>query len=198
MDHTLLIESAAQGLLLINGQFCGPMEREGQAFPLGRNAEIYIQLIPFGEAAPLAVGLEMRDGRIAKLYPKENAFALLWPGGVVQLELRMQSQKEPEKTAQRIEPDALVRYLHLRLAGDPRALLLRAGQQDGDVPDLSAYHAAVPMRFMGSDIPDGYALRAGLVRRAEENVAYVDTALAQMIDGGQGRRLIGRMDILRT
>lgn len=198
MDHTLLIESAAQGLLLINGQFCGPMEREGQAFPLGRNAEIYIQLIPFGEAAPLAVGLEMRDGRIAKLYPKENAFALLWPGGVVQLELRMQSQKEPEKTAQRIEPDALVRYLHLRLAGDPRALLLRAGQQDGDAPDLSAYHAAVPMRFMGSDIPDGYALRAGLVRRAEENVAYVDTALAQMIDGGQGRRLIGRMDILRT
>lgn len=198
MDHTLLIESAAQGLLLINGQFCGPMEREGQAFPLGRNAEIYIQLIPFGEAAPLAVGLEMRDGRIAKLYPKENAFALLWPGGVVQLELRMQSQKEPEKTAQRIEPDALVRYLHLRLAGDPRALLLRAGQQDGDVPDLSAYHAAVPMRFMGSDIPDGYALRAGLVRRAEENVAYVDTALARMIDGGQGRRLIGRMDILRT
>lgn len=198
MDHTLLIESAAQGLLLINGQFCGPMEREGQAFPLGRNAEIYIQLIPFGEAAPLAVGLEMRDGRIAKLYPKENAFALLWPGGVVQLELRMQSQKEPEKTAQRIEPDALVRYLHLRLAGDPRALLLRAGQQDGDVPDLSAYHAAVPMRFMGSDIPDGYALRAGLVRRAEENVAYVDTALARMIDGGQGCRLIGRMDILRT
>ena len=198
MNHTLLIESAAQGLLLINGQFCGPMERDGQAFPLGRNAEIYIQLIPFGEAAPLAVGLEMRDGRIAKLYPKENAFALLWPGGVVQLELRMQSQKEPEQTAQRIEPDALVRYLHLRLAGDPRALLLRAGQQDGDAPDLSAYHAAVPMRFMGSDIPDGYALRAGLVRRAEENVAYVDTALAQMIDGGQGRRLIGRMDILRT
>lgn len=198
MNHTLLIESAAQGLLLINGQFCGPMERDGQAFPLGRNAEIYIQLIPFGEAAPLAVGLEMRDGRIAKLYPKENAFALLWPGGVVQLELRMQSQKEPEQTAQRIEPDALVRYLHLRLADDPRALLLRAGQQDGDAPDLSAYHAAVPMRFAGSDIPDGYALRAGLVRRAEENVAYVDTALAQMIDGGQGRRLIGRMDILRT
>jgi len=198
MNHTLLIESAAQGLLLINGQFCGPMEREGQAFPLGRNAEIYIQLIPFGEAAPLAVGLEMRDGRIAKLYPKENAFALLWPGGVVQLELRMQSQKEPEQTAQRIEPDALVRYLHLRLAGDPRALLLRAGQQEGDEPDLSAYHAAVPMRFMGSDIPDGYALRAGLVRRAEENVAYVDMALAQMIDGGQGRRLIGHMDILRT
>lgn len=198
MDRTLLIESAAQGLLLINGQFCGPMEREGQAFPLGRNAEIYIQLIPFGEAAPLAVGLEMRDGRIAKLYPKENAFALLWPGGVVQLELRMQSQKEPEQTAQRIEPDALVRYLHLRLAGDPRALLLRAGQQDGDAPDLSAYHAAVPMRFAGSDIPDGYALRAGLVRRSEENVAYVDMALAQMIDDGQGRRLIGRMDILRT
>ena len=201
MYHMLLIESAVRGLLFVNGQFCGPMEREGQAFPLGRNAEIYIQLYPFGESAPLAVGLDMREGQIKSLYPKEDAFALLWPGGIVQLELRMQTQEEAEQaaqTAQRIEPDVLTRYLHLCLAGDPRASLLRAGQMDAAGQELSAYHAAVPMRFAGSAVPDGYTLRAGLVRRSAENIAYVDTALAQTLDSGQGRGLIGRLDIVRT
>ncbi|MBR3796817.1 MAG: hypothetical protein IKK34_12450 [Clostridia bacterium] len=198
MNRTLLIESAMRGMLFVNGQFCGPMERDGQAFPLGQNAEIYVQLFPFGEATPLAVGLEMREGRLKNLYPKENAFALLWPDGIVQLELRMQIQEEQEQSAQRMEPDVLLRYLHLRLAGDPRASLLRAGQTDADAPDLSAYYAAVPMRFAGSDVPDGYALRAGLVRRTAENAACVDTALAQAIDGAQGRRLIGRVDIVQA
>lgn len=200
MHRILLIESAAQGVLFVNGQFCGPMEREGQAFPIGRNAEVYIQLFPFGEAMPLTAMLEMREGQIVRLAPKESAFALLWPGGVVQLELRMDAQREEaaQQAAQRTEADALLRYLHLRLAGDSRAALLRIGQTDADAPDLSAYHAVVPVRFAASAMPERYDLRAGLVRRAAENIAYVDTALAALADGGQGRRQIGRIDVVRT
>ena len=199
MERVLLIESAAQGVLFVNGQFCGPMEPEGQAFPMGRNAEIYIQLFPFGEEAPLTAAIEMRGGQIMRLEPRENAFALLWPGGLVQLELRSRAQQAEEtEKAQRMEPDMLLRYLHLRLAGDPRAALLRADRQDAGAQDLSAYHAAVPMRFAASAVPERYDLRAGLVRRAAENVACVDTALAVMEEGSQGRRLIGRMDIVRT
>lgn len=198
MHRMLLIESAAQGLLFVNGQFCGPMEREGQAFPLGNHAEIYVQLAPFGEAPPLAVGLEMREGRIENLYPKENAFALLWPGGFVQLELRLQNQKDAEPEAQRMEADTLLRYLHMCLAGDQRAAQMCMGKIDTDAPDLAAYYAAVPLRFAAEPVPERYDQRAGLVRRTAENVACVDMALAETADGGQGRRLIRKIDIVRT
>lgn len=200
MERMLLIESAAQGVLFVNGQFCGPMEREGQAFPMGRNAEICVQLFPFGESAPLTAMLEMREGQIVRLEPKESAFALLWPGGVVQLELRLKMQQEEaaEYAAQKTEADVLLRYLQLRLAGDPRAALLRAGQTDADGPDLSAYHAAVPVRFSLPVMSGGANLRAGLVRRIAENAACVDMALAETAGGGQGHRLIGRIRIART
>ena len=200
MERMLLIESAAQGVLFVNGQFCGPMEREGQAFPMGQNAEIYVQLFPFGESAPLTAMLEMREGQIVRLEPTESVFALLWPGGVVQLELRLKTQREEaaEYAAQRTEADVLLRYLHLRLAGDPRAALLRAGHTDDDEPDLSVYHAAVPVRFSLPVMSSGADLRAGLVRRVAENAACVDMALAQTADDGHGRRLIGRIGIART
>ena len=200
MERMLLIESVVRGVLFVNGQFCGPMEREGQAFPMGRHAEIYIQLFPFGESAPLAAMLEMREGQIVRLEPKESAFALLWPGGVVQLELRLKAQQmeEAEYAAQRTETDTLLRYLQLRLVGDPRAALLRVGQTDADGPDLSAYHAAVPVRFAPPATLGWHNLRAGLVRRVAENVACVDMALAETAGGGQGRGLIGRIEIART
>ena len=76
MRYMLLIESAATGVLFVNGQFCGPMEREGQAFPMGKNAEVYIQFFPFGEEAPLTVMLRMRDGSLERLEPEENAYGL--------------------------------------------------------------------------------------------------------------------------
>ena len=37
-----------------------------------------------------------------------------------------------------------------------------------------------------------------LLRRAAENVAFVDAALAVTVPAGQGRRLIERIEILRT
>lgn len=200
MHGMLMIESAVRGLLYVNGQFMGPLEQEGQAFPVGGNGEVFLQLFPFGEgAAALAAQMHLQDGAIKCLEPKENCFALLWPQRVVQLELRMQAgDMAGDREAQRAEPDVLLRYLHFRLAGDSRAALLRIGQQDRDAPDLSAYHAAVPMRFASGAAGERYDQRAGLVRRIAENIACVDTALAVTTRGGQGRRLIERVDIVRT
>ncbi|MBE5799553.1 MAG: hypothetical protein E7321_06340 [Clostridiales bacterium] len=200
MRHTLLIESCAQGVLVVNGQFCGPMEREGQAFPVGRNAEVYVQMFPFGaDKAPLTAAMILRDGQIARLEPQENAFALLWPDGVIQLELRMPGQSDAPVQETENAHGTLLRYLSLRLAGDPQAarLWLRA-QDEANTPDLSAYHAAVPMRFAPPDAPERYDDRAGLVRRAAPNVATVDAALAITSPAGQGRRLLERIDILKT
>lgn len=198
VHQTLLIEGGMQGVLFVNGQFCGPMEREGQAFPLGRNAEVYVQLFPFGEGEPLAVQLHMRNGQIEKLEPEENAFSLVWPDGVVQLELRVRAQQEstPEE---KLPVGVLLRYLNLRLAGDPQAQRLwLQPQREGSLPDLSAYHAAVPLRFAPPSAPEQYDDRAGLVRRIAENVAVIDTALAVTAPAGQGRRLIESINILRT
>ena len=35
MRKVLLIESAARGVLMVNGSFCGPLDGQGQAFPAG-------------------------------------------------------------------------------------------------------------------------------------------------------------------
>jgi len=199
MHQTLLIESAVKGVLLVNGQFCGPMEPQGQAFPMGENAEVYVQIFPFGEAAPLTAALHMRGGKIARLEPKENAYALLWPDGVVQLELRMQAQTESAQEETQASSGTLVRYLALRLAGDPQAQRLWLRPQDAQsVPDLSAYHAVVPLRFAPLSAPEKYDDRAGLVRRISDNIAAVDAAMAVTAPAGQGRRLIERIDILKT
>ena len=198
MHGMLMVESAARGLLYVNGQFAGPLEREGQAFPVGGNGEVYLQLFSFGEGAPsLTAQMRLRDGGIEELEPKENCFALIWPDRMIQLELRMrESDRAQADETQQIQPDVLMRYLKMRLAGDSRAALLRAGQRDMDAPDVSAYYAAVPVRFLPADVPDDwYDQRAGLVRRLAENIARVDIALARTSLDGQGRRVIDRVDI---
>ena len=199
MHHTLLIESGTQGLLYINGQFCGPMEREGQAFAAGRNAEIYIQLFPFGEGVPLTASLRLRDGRIAQLEPQENAFALVWPDGIIQLELRMQNQADVPVQPGTAAHGTLLRYLNMKLSGEAQAsrLWLREADEQ-NVPDLSAYHAAVPLRFAPLSAPERFDDRAGLVKRMLPNAAAVDTALAVTSPAGSGRRLIERIEILPT
>jgi hypothetical protein len=198
MHLTLLIESAVRGLLFVNGQFCGPMEREGQTFPAGRNAEIYIQLFPFGEAAPLAAMLILRDGKIERLEPEVNAFALYWPDGVIQLELRMQDQAQ-EPVRETAVSGVLLRYLMLRLAGDPQAMRLWLKPQDEQyAPGISIYSAAVPLRFAPQSAPQRFDDRAGLVRPVLPNAAVVDTALAATVPAGQGKRLIEQIQILPT
>lgn len=199
MHQTLLIESAARGVLFVNGQFCGPMEPEGQVFPMGRNAEIYVQLFPFGEAAPLTAALHIRAGKLEQLEPQESAYALLWPDGVVQLELRLSRQSEGQPAQEEAAHGTLLRYLLLRLAGDPQAQRLWLRPQDEQTaPDLTAYHTAVPLRFAPLSASDRFDDRAGLVRRVSPNVATVDAALAATAPAGQGRRLIERIEILPT
>ncbi len=199
MHQTLLIESGAQGVLFVNGQFCGPMERGGQAFPMGQNAEVYVQLFPFGEIMPLTVRLHMRDGQMKTLEPAENAFALIWPDGVVQLELRMKRQEELQPMDEEAAHGTLLRYLSLKLADDSQAhrLWLRP-QDEANAPDLAIYHAAVPLRFAPLAVPERYDDRAGLVRRIADNIAVIDAALAVTVPAGQGRRLIESISILKT
>lgn len=195
MRRMVRIESAAEGLLYVNGQFCGPMEKEGQAFPAGRNAEIFVQLYPFGsEQAPLAVRMELRGGKVTRLEPQDCAFALLWPDGIVQLELRPASAaaaQEQEEAAHGL----LLRYLALCLAGDERAQTMSIRPLR---LNLSGYCAAVPLAFAPHDAHGQYDDRAGLVARLAPNVARVDAALAATVPAGQGHRLIERIEIRET
>lgn len=196
---TLLIESAAQGVLFVNGQFCGPMEPEGQAFPMGKNAEVYIQFFPFGEDTPLTAALRMRGGKLESLAPQESAFALLWPDGIVQLELRMRAQEEPAEQAAEPSYGTLLRYLTLRLAGDEQAQRLWLRPQDArTAPDLTGYDAAVPLRFAPLSAPDRFDDRAGLLRRIAPNIAAIDAVMAVTSPAGQGKRLLERIEILPT
>ena len=106
-------------------------------------------------------------------------------------------QDQPDaKTQEATAPGTLLRYLSLRLADDPQAARLWLRPQDArNAPDLSAYHAAVPLRFAPLAVPDRFDDRAGLVRRAAPNAAVVDAALAVTSPAGQGRRLIERIEI---
>jgi len=197
MHPVLLIHSSTNGVLMVNGQFCGPVG-EGQSFPAGRDAEIYIQLFPFGERPPLAVHLQLNDGCIERLCPQESAYALLWPDHVIQLELRCAQGKAEEQEApgERAATGTLLRYLSMQLVGDPQAqhLLLRPQ----DAPDVSPYEAAVPLRFAPVRADPRCDERAGLVRRIAPNAAVIDAALAMTVPVGPGMKRIERIDIVRT
>lgn len=196
MQPMLLIQSEARGILTINGCFCGPLEKEGQAFPTGRSAEIYIQFFPFGQGLPLTAALTLSRGAITQLEPQESAYALLWPDGIIQLELAAGSGQDAPRGEEQAAGTALLRYLTMRLTGDPQAetMLMRAQ----DAPALEGYEAAVPLRFAPLKAGDRYDERAGLVRRLAPNIACVDAALAVTVPAGQGRRRIERIDIMRT
>lgn len=200
MVQMLMIESGVRGLLMVNGQFCGPVDSEGQAFPTGKSAEIYMQLFPFDEsAAPLTAELRLRDGQVERLEPRTRCFALVWPDGVIQLELRPQTQQEENEPPRQAASGTLLRYLTMRLADEEQAQMLWMRPQDeAQAPDLSGYHAAVPLRFAPVSASERFDERAGLVRRTADNVAQVDAALAITSPAGQGRRLIERMEILPT
>lgn len=197
MQPVVFIESGADGVLLVNGFFCGPVG-EGQSFPAGRDSEVFIQLFPFGEALPVTVQLQLRNGQVERLFPQEAAYALCWPDGMIEVELRSSAQQAQEDgwTQRQEESGVLMRYLTLRLLGDMQAerLLLDARQ----TADLSGYEAAVPLRFAPKGTTARYDERAGLVRRLCENVAAVDAALAATAPVGQGMRRIERIDVVRT
>ena len=199
MFEILRIESAVRGVLLVNGQFCGPLE-EGQTFPASPDAEVYMQLFPFDSAVrPLTAALRLSGGGVEALIPEQHAYALLWPDGVIQIELRPASdggETQPQGETQTAAAGVLLRYLTLHLAGSPEAdtLLLRAQ----DVPALPPYDAVVPLRFAPLAASERYDERAGLVRRLAPNVARVDAALAATVPAGQGRRLIERLTVMES
>ena len=198
MVRMLMIECACDGLLTVNGQFCGPLEKEGQAFPVGRNAQAYIQFAAFEpQIGTMAVALEMKEGKIVRLEPQESCYALVWPDGVVQLELRpRQAQAHADGREEAAVPGVLLRYLSMCLAGDAQAQYLLMRAQDG--AELSEYEAAVPLPFAPLGASPRYDERAGLVRRILPNAAVVDAALASTVPAGQGRRMIERIEIMRT
>lgn len=201
MHRMLYIESRTPGVLMVNGFFCGPLENGGQAFPTGKDAEIYIQLFPFSqEAQPLTVAMRLEGGAVARLEPQEAAYALIWPDGVIQLELTPKTQTAQEPDGQAGENASssatLLRYLSAKLAGDAQADVFLMRPQDG--VDVSGYDAVVPLRFPPSNAPERYDERAGLVKRLAPNVARVDAALGITVPAGQGRRMIERVEIIGT
>lgn len=200
MRRMLYMESRTPGALMVNGQFCGPLEpQEGQAFPAGDNEEIYIQLFPFSRAAlPLSVAMRLRGGEIVRLEPQEAAYALLWPDGVIQLELTAQpaDAPQPESGAEPESSAALLRYLTAKIAGDPHADTLLMSPQTG--ADVTGYDAVVPLRFPPQHVSARFDERAGLVTRLAPNVARVDAALARTVPAGQGRRMIERIEIVES
>jgi len=196
MYPVLFIHSATPGVLVINGQFCGPLDGKGQSFPAGRNAEIYIQLFPFGQSEALTVRMQLREGGIGQLSPQDSVYALVWPDGAIQLELRVKGQQETDEPQQYAAAGVLLRYLALRLAGDPQSerLLLRPQ----DAPALAEYEAALPLRFAPLDADPRCDERAGLMRRTAPNIAVIDAALAATVPAGQGIKRIERIEIIRT
>lgn len=198
MAAMLYIESRTPGVLMVNGFFCGPLEGDGQAFPTGRDAEIYIQFFPFSAGAPpLTAAMRLQGGQIERLEPEAAAYALLWPDGVIQLELICAGQENlPPAQEESAAPSVLLRHLSAKIAGDPQADLLLLRPQDG--ADVTGYDAVVPLRFAPQSVPDRFDERAGLVRRLAPNVARVDAALASTVPAGQGRRMIERVEIVRT
>lgn len=196
MRCMVAIQCAVRGLLTINGQFCGPVDGEGQTFPAAQDAEIFIEYRPFDEnAKPLALELILEKGRVAKLEPAPCGYALLWPDGVIQLELKPDAPESPAETeTEQAAQSVLLRYLTLRLAGDAGAdaLLMHPGAAEG----LPAYDAVVPLRFAPLRAPERFDERAGLVTRLAPNLARVDAALAVTVPTGQGKRLIERIEVL--
>lgn len=201
MQQMLYIESRTPGLLSINGFFCGPIEGDGQSFPMGLNVDIYIQFFPYARSAQvLSVAMRVEGGQITRLEPQDAAYALLWPDGIIQLELTPgaadDTQTAQDTGAQGASSMTLLRYLSAKLAGDMQADALLMRPQDG--ADVSGYDAVVPLRFAPGGASERYDERAGLVRRLAPNIAKVDAALACTVPAGQGRRMIERVEIVRT
>ena len=198
MRRVLFIESACEGLLTVNGQFCGPLEKSGQAFPMGDHAQAYIQFIAYDPSVrPLAAAFEMKDGQIVRIVPQDRCYAIAWPDGVVQLELRAQETEDLMMgRSEAAVPNTLLRYLSMVLSGDGQAQRLLMREQDGVA--LSGYEAAVPLRFAPVSASGRFDEQAGLVRRIAPNAAVVDAALAATVPVGQGRRMIERIEIVRT
>lgn len=198
MRCMLCIQCAIRGLLTINGQFCGPVDGEGQTFPTARDAEIFIEYMPLTEnAKPMALELALEQGKVSRIEPAPHGYALIWPDGLIQLELRPEAPDMPEAgETEQAAPNVLLRYLTMRLAGGRGRGC--AADARGAADGLPAYDAVVPLRFAPLHAPERFDERAGLVTRLAPNIARVNATLAVTVPTGQGRRMIERIEVMET
>ena len=133
------MESAVRGLLWVNGQFCGPVDREGQTFPASENAEIFIQFFPLDiKTKPAALEMVLQNGSIARLEPETVGYALLWADGVIQLEIHPETDEQPDEQAQeQAAQTVLLRYLSMRLAGQMRRRCSWSRMRRTDCPNMT-------------------------------------------------------------
>lgn len=85
--YPMLQVQAPDGLIYLNGRFCG--EAGGSGLPLTRDGTVYLEYRPFsGRGEGLALRLSLKAGSLTDGLPEE-AFAVQWPDGLIQLELRL-------------------------------------------------------------------------------------------------------------
>ncbi len=115
----LIVQCAQPGLLYVNGAFCGELS-EPQMLPVRPEGRVYVEFRALeGPAFPLAVALELREGRLVGA-PPSSAYAVQWPDRVIELELRpvllpkAPAPREPMATL----PLGAVALHHQRLGGE--------------------------------------------------------------------------------
>lgn len=87
----LLIQSNTPGLLTLNGQFCGRVDDSPHSYLTHRSDRGYLFFSPFDDArSSLTREIRVQDDQL--LPPDEGIYALQWPEGVCQLELRPSSR----------------------------------------------------------------------------------------------------------
>lgn len=93
----MLAVSGAAGIVYLNGIFCG--ETEQCVLPVSPHGVQYLEVRPFDAAVPgAALRLRFEDGRLVGGITG-NAFAVQWPDGRIELELRAPA---PEAAAPRL------------------------------------------------------------------------------------------------
>lgn len=84
--HPMLQVLAPPGLLYVNGRFCG--ETDGGGIPLTRDGAVYLEYRPLEPRVPCsALKLTMRGGLLIDGV-SDDAYAVQWPGGLLELEFR--------------------------------------------------------------------------------------------------------------
>lgn len=101
----LRIQSHTPGLLTVNGQFCGRVDDSPHTYITHADDCGYLMLTPLTDGfLPLAREIRLRAHQL--LAPPEGVYALQWPEGVCQLELRPSPFPAPSPETPPIPPDA--------------------------------------------------------------------------------------------
>lgn len=101
----LLIQSNTPGLLHINGQFCGRVDESPHTYLTRTDDRGYLSFQPFSDdMTPLAREICIQQDQL--LAPDSGLYALQWPEGVCQIEIRPASYAHSTATESSIPPQA--------------------------------------------------------------------------------------------